>query len=375
LKKCILLLFCCLLIPWSAEAKDQTINLKYIPREKVKVKPRNVSAERIYFEEVDDARSRPQEIGENKENKGKPITILTSQEDGAGQFTLSVLKNEFQEKGFKVESRPGEASKIVSTTLLKFWTLEDSNYNTEIKLRVEVREKKGEPFFKKTYSSAGTNRGRSLSEGNYNECISDALARLTDDLFSDSEFLRVLAERPKPPRVEEKRVEEKRAEEKKLEDLKAEEKRLEELKAEVRRLEEIKAAERRAKEKQDEEKRAEEKRLREIKAEEKRLEERKAEEKRAKEKQDEEKRLEEIRMEVQRLEEKKAEEKRAEEKRAEELKAEEKRLEEIKAEVKRLEELKALKEGIKAEGKPAKKAPAPAPAKPKPVVEPVFGPK
>jgi hypothetical protein len=226
LKKCILLLFCCLLIPWSVEAKDLTINLKFTPREKVKVKPRNVSAERIYFEEVDDNRSRPDEIGENKENKGKPIKILTSREDGAGQFTLSVIKNEFQEKGFKVESRPGEASKIVSATLLKFWTLEESTYNTEIQLRVEVKEKRGEPFFKKTYSSTGTNRGRSLSEGNYNECISDALARLTDDLFSDSEFLRVLAERPKPPR-EDKRVEERRAEEKKLEDLKAEEKRLE----------------------------------------------------------------------------------------------------------------------------------------------------
>ncbi len=375
MKKYILLLFCCLLIPWSAEAKDQTINLKYTPREKVKVKPKNVSAERIYFEEVDDTRSRPQEIGENTENKGKPIKILTSNEDGAGQFTLSVLKNEFQEKGFKVESRPGEASKIVSTTLLKFWTLEESNYNTEIQLRVEVKEKRGEYYFKKTYSSKGTNRGRSLSEVNYNECISDALARLTDDLFSDSEFLRVLAERPRPPRVEEKRVDERKVEEKKLEDLKSEEKRLEELKTEVKRLEEIKAAERRAKEKQDEEKRAEERRLREIKAEEKRLEERKAEEKRVKEKQDEEKRLEEIKMEVKRLEEKKAEEKLAEEKRAEELKAEEKRLQEIKAEVKRLEDLKAVKEGIKAEGKPAKKAPAPAPAKPKTVVEPVFGPK
>jgi hypothetical protein len=360
----LLLWLLCLLTPWSLEAKDKVINLQYIPREKVKIQPKNVSAEKIYFREIEDVRSRPREIGENKEDKKKPITIMTSDDNGAGQWLLSVLKKEFQEKGFKVENRPSEASKIISLTLLKFWTLEESTYNTEIELKVELKDNIGEPFFKKTYSATGTNRGRSLSDGNYNECISDALARLADDLFSDSGFLRVLAEKPKPPRVEEKRVEEKKAEDKKLE----------ELKAEVRRLEEIKAGERRTKEKQDEEKKAEEKRLREIKAEEKRLEERKAEEKRVKEKQDEEKRLEEIRMEVKRLEEKKAEEKLAEEKRAEEFKAEEKRLEEIKAEVKRLEDLKAVKEGIKAEGKTVKQK-TPVPAKPKPVVEPVFGPK
>jgi hypothetical protein len=359
LKKYIILLICCLLIPWSAEAKDQTINLKFIPREKVKVKPKNVSPERIYFEDVDDTRSRPKEIGENKEDKGKPIKILTSRDDGVGQFTLSVLKTEFQEKGFKVESSPNEASKIVSTALLKFWTLEESNYNTEIQLRVEVREKKGDPFFKKTYSSKGTNRGRSLSEGNYNECISDALARLTDDLFSDLELLRVLAERPKPPKVEAKPIETKPIETKS-----AEEKRLEEIKAEIRRLEELKAEEKRAREKQEAERRAEEKRL---------------EEKRAKEMQEADRRAEE-----KRLEEKRVREKQEEEKRAEERRAEEKRLEELKAEVKKLEELKAVKEQILAEEKKAEdkrrederraKERRPAPVKAKPV-EPVFGPK
>lgn len=364
MKKYIILLICCLLIPWSAEAKDQTINLKYTPREKVKVKPRNVAAEKIFFEEVDDARSRPKEIGENKEDKSKPIKILTSKDDGAGQFTLSVLKTEFQEKGFKLENSPNEASKIVYTTLLKFWTVEDSNYNTEIQLRVEVKEKRGEVFFKKTYSSTGTNKGRSLSEGNYNECISDALARLTDGLFSDLELLRVLAEKPMPPKVEVKPSEGRRIETKS-----PEEKRLEEIKAEIKRLEELKAEEKRARDKQEAEKRAEEKRL---------------EEKRAREMQEAERRAEE-----KRLEEKRAREKREEERRAEERQAEEKRIEDLKAEVKKLEELKAVKEQILAEEKKAEdkraedkkreeerraKEKRSVPAKAKPA-DPVFGPK
>ncbi|MBI4763628.1 MAG: hypothetical protein HY787_03360 [Deltaproteobacteria bacterium] len=384
MKRYIILLICCLLIPWSAEAKDQTINLKFTPREKVKVKPKNVAAERIYFEEVDDTRSRPKEIGENKEDKGKPIKILTSKEDGAGQFTLSVLKNEFQEKGFKVESSPNEASKIVSTTLLKFWTLEVSTYNTEIQLRVEVREKKGEPFFQKTYAATGTNRGRSLSEVNYNECISDALARITDAIFSDLEFLRVLAEKPKPPKVEAKPIEPKPVEPKKIgakpiEPKSPEEKRLEEIKAEIKRLEELKAEEQRARDKQEADRRAEEKRLEEKLARDKQEADRRAEEKR----------LEEIKEEVKKLEKLKVDEKRALEKQEEEKRAEEKRLEELKAEVQKLEELKALKEEILVEEKRAEEKRAEekrleaerrakerrtAPVRAKPA-DPVFGPK
>jgi hypothetical protein len=387
LKKYILLLLCCLLIPCSAEAKDLTINLKYTPREKVKVNPKNIPAERIYFEEVDDTRSRPTEIGENREDKGKPVKILSSKEDGVAEFTLSILKKEFRDKGFKVEDKAGDASKILSISLLKFWTLEESNYNTEIQLRVEVKEKRGEYYFKKTYSSKGTNRGRSLSEVNYNECISDALARLTDDLFSDSEFLRGLAEKPRPSRAEEKRSEALKAEEKRLETIRAEEKRLEELKAETRRLEDKKAEE-----KKSESLKSEEKRLEELRAETKRLEEKRAEEKKLEEKRLEElkaeaKRLEDLKEEVKRLEEVKAEEKRTKEKQEEERK-----IEELKAEVKKLEELKAVKEEILAEEKLAEekraeekkreeekrakeKRATPAKTKPAAPTAPVFGPK
>lgn len=328
LKKIIMTLLCCLLIPWSLEAKDKEINLQYIPKDKVKVSPKILPIEKIYFEEVKDTRSSSREIGENKEDKRKTIKILASQEDGAGQLLLIVLKKEFQEKGFKIETNPLGASKIISTTLLKFWTLEESRYNTEIQLKIEVRDKMGESFFSKTYSSTGTNSGRSLSDVNYNECISEALVRMTENLFSDLEFLRGLAEKPKPPRIDE---------------IKAEEKRLQEIRAEIKRLEDLKSEEKRTKEKQEAERLAEEKRL----------EERKIKEKQEAERRAEEKRLEEIKEEVRRLEKLKTDEKLAKEKQEEERRAEEKRLEELKAEVKKLEEIKALKEEILAEEKKA----------------------
>jgi uncharacterized lipoprotein YajG len=352
LKKYILILFlCCLLLPWAAQAKDQTINLKFMPREKVKIIPKNISIEKIYFQEIKDNRSRPQAIGENTEDKKKPVTILTSKADDTGQFVLSVLKKEFQTKGFKVENNLEAATKIITVTLVKFWTQETNRYNTEIQLQVEVQDKKNLPFFKKTYSSTGTNSGRSLSETNYNESFSDALSRMTDNLFSDLAFLQGLAEKPKPSIQDERRVEEKR---------------LEDLKAQIKKLEELRAEEIRAKEKQEADRLSEERRL-----EEKRLKEKLDAERRA-----EEKRMGEIKAEIQRLEKLKADEKRALE---EDKKVEEKRLEDLKAEVKRLEELKALKEEILAEEKrkeEERKAKEKKPASPKPKpAEPVFGPK
>jgi hypothetical protein len=361
-KKIIFVLICCLLIPWSVEGKDKDllINLEYKPNEKVKVIPRNVPEVKIYFGEINDTRPQRSKVGENQESKNERIPILTKEEDSASLFVLSILKKEFQEKKFKVEANFDQAQKIISTTLMKFWAIETDLYNSEIILRIDITDQNGEIYFKKIYSGLGIAKGRSLKERNYNETFSNAIARMVDKVFSDSEFIRILNEKPKPPRVEKKQVEEKSADEKRLEEIRLELKRLEEKKTEE---------EKRAEEKRLEEKRAEEKRLEEKRAEEKRLEEKRAEEKRLEKIKAEENRLEQIRTEIEKLEELKAEEKLAEEKRAEEKKieeekqaeeqrAKEKKLEDIKAELKRLEDKRA---------KEKKSAPA--------KTEPAFGPK
>jgi uncharacterized lipoprotein YajG len=382
LKKIALVLLCCLLIPWSVEAEEKVIDLQYKPKEKVKVHLKNAPTVKIFFEEVKDTRSQPREIGENQEDKENKIKIVTPKDDGARHFVLLVLKKEFRNKGFKVENKPDKAQKIIIATLLKFWTVEESRYNSETLLEVELRDKIGEGSFKKTYSGTGTNFGRSLSEENYNESFSDAIARIVETVFSDSEFLKVLSEKPKPPRVE-KKVDEKNAEEKRLEEKRDREKRLDEIRLELKRLEETRLEEKKAKEIRVKEKRIKEirlelKRLKEIRLEEKRAKEKKRveERKRIEEKRAKDKRLKETRLEEKIAEEiKKAEEKkREEEKRAEEIKkAEEIKAEEIKKaeEKKREEEKRAKKRRIKE--KRAKEKQEPTPAKPN-LEDPVFGP-
>jgi hypothetical protein len=206
LKKFTLAVFFCLLIPFSLEAKEKVIQLQYKPNEKVKVQPRNVPSVKIYIEEVRDARPHPREIGENQEEKDQKVLIATSDGGGARQFVRSALNKEFRDKGFSVEDGSGQAQKIIGGTLMKFWTIETNRYNSQAQLRIEVKDKTGAVYFNKTYSGTGKNFGRSLNEQNYYESSSDALANIVDGLFSDSEFLKALAEKPRTGRVEEKAI-------------------------------------------------------------------------------------------------------------------------------------------------------------------------
>lgn len=184
--------------------KEKTIALHFRPKEKVKETPKDIPEAKIFFEELRDERPRPKEIGENLENKDKRILITTSDENGAAKFVHTVLKNAFRDKGFSLEESAGAAQKIIKGTLVKFWTVEEKRYRSEIQLKIEVRDRSNHLYYQRTYVGEGSNFGRSLSEFNYQEAISESLARMLDSIFSDDSLLKALAERPKPTRTEEK---------------------------------------------------------------------------------------------------------------------------------------------------------------------------
>lgn len=196
LKKLALLWCVFLLIPGGVTAKEKVINLKYTPREKVKVKPKKVPAVKIYIAELGDVRSKPKVVGENLEEKDKKIDILVPESGEPRQFLRGVLKKEFQEKGFTLTEGAGNAQAVLAGTIVKFWTVEKSRYKSEIHLKVTVKNKEGAALFSRTYVGNGENFGRSLSEENYQESFSNAAARLVDKLFSDAAFLKALADAP-----------------------------------------------------------------------------------------------------------------------------------------------------------------------------------
>jgi uncharacterized lipoprotein YajG len=199
LKNSFFVFFCFLLIPFTLNAKSDslTFDLEFKPRESVKVHPKNVPASRIFFESIQEARSNPRTIGENLEDKDQKVTIRSSNEPAS--FVRSVLNREFRSKKFSVEDNAGSAAKIITGTLIKFWTVETSNYDSQTHLKIEVKDRTGRVHYSHTYAGVGKNRGRSLSDTNYNECISNSMTSLIDKLFSDQEFLNALTEKSPPP--------------------------------------------------------------------------------------------------------------------------------------------------------------------------------
>jgi hypothetical protein len=199
LKKTLFVFLVWMLIPFNIYAKSESlkVDLEFKARESVKVNPKNVPAGKIYFEPIQDARSNPRAIGENLEDKDQKVSILASNEPGS--FVRSILIREFRNKKFSVEDNAGAASKIIAGTLIKFWTVETSNYDSQTQIKIEVKDRNGRVQFSRTYPGVGKNRGRSLSAINYNESISNSMTSLIDKILSDQEFLNSLAETSAPP--------------------------------------------------------------------------------------------------------------------------------------------------------------------------------
>ena len=188
----------------EARGSEQTIQVEYKPNAKVKKSPPAVPSQKIFFDEFHDQRSQPRLLGENLEDKGNRVVVVSSDPQAAANLVKSALNKEFRNKGFSVVGSPGQAEKIIGGSLVKFWTVETNRYNTETLLKLEVRDKNGRVLFQKNYSGVGKNFGRSLSETNYNESFSDSLVMIVEALFSDHELLRALAEKPAVLRAEEK---------------------------------------------------------------------------------------------------------------------------------------------------------------------------
>lgn len=188
----------------EARVSEQTIQVEYKPNAKIKMSPSAVPSQKIFFDDFRDQRPQPRLLGENLEDRGNRVVVVSSDPQAAGNLVKSALNKEFRSKGFSVVGSPGQAEKIIGGSLVKFWTVETNRYNTETLLKLEVRDKNGRVLFQKNYSGAGKNFGRSLSETNYNESASDSLVMIVEALFSDHEFLRALAEKPALLRAEEK---------------------------------------------------------------------------------------------------------------------------------------------------------------------------
>jgi hypothetical protein len=184
----------------GAKTAQQTISLEYKPNAKIKASPVSVPPVRIFFGEFKDERPDPRQVGENTEDKAKRVVIATDDPKASGHLVAAALTNEFRKKGFKLVDQAGQADKIVGGSLIKFWTVETSRYNTETQVKMEVRDPSGRVTFSRLVTGTGKNFGRSLSETNYSESFSDSLVMIIETLFLDQDFIKALGEKPAPAR-------------------------------------------------------------------------------------------------------------------------------------------------------------------------------
>ena len=184
----------------GAKTAQQTISLEYKPNAKIKASPASVPPVRIFFGEFIDERPDPRQVGENTEDKAKRVVIATDDPKASGQLVAAALTNEFRKRGFRLVDQASQADKIVGGSLVKFWTVETSRYNTETQVKMEVRDPSGRVTFSRLVAGTGKNFGRSLSETNYNESFSDSLVMIIETLFLDQDFIKALGEKPAPAR-------------------------------------------------------------------------------------------------------------------------------------------------------------------------------
>ena len=189
----------------GAKTAQQAISLEFKPNAKLKASPASVPTVRIFFGEFKDERADPRQVGENMEDKAKRVVIATEVRRASGHFVRTALTDEFRKKGFRLVDQPGQADKIIAGTVLKFWTVETSRYNTETQVKVEVRDPSGGVTLDRLLTGTGKNLGRSLSETNYNESFSDSLVSIVEALYPGPGFMRPLVKdrlrpgRPHPP--------------------------------------------------------------------------------------------------------------------------------------------------------------------------------
>lgn len=126
-------------------------------------------------------------IGENRE---KSTTIPIHARGGIEPFTKSVIAECLKAWAVPVD----DAAPIVMTVdVVRFFVTETTTYSGEMALRVTFANRDNKVVLQTTVAGEARRFGRSLSQDNYNEVISDALVSAMAALARQGEFWAVVA--------------------------------------------------------------------------------------------------------------------------------------------------------------------------------------
>jgi hypothetical protein len=165
------------------------VPLAYTPehaRDSIKPYPAELPASRIFVGRFEDKREKADAIGVNTEHSN-PVQVVAGTDPA--EFFRQTLIKQLRRAGLNLVEDAGQADRMISGDLTRFWVEESNNYQGEIDATVRVTDKGGMVRWNGAVVGQGQNFGRSLSAENYRETLSDAMVRLTyESLLVNPEF-------------------------------------------------------------------------------------------------------------------------------------------------------------------------------------------
>ncbi len=168
-------------------AKEKRLTLRFTPKENVTANVPTIDSAKptrsIEVLPLTDARNLPDLslVGENRERKAaKPVRATSS----VAAFSTDVLKKCLADWGVRISSGP----LVLKGEITNLWVAEENTYSTQVNVRFRLEETGGDLLWEGIAAGDAHQWGRSFSDENYNEQISDALKKTFANLVSNSGF-------------------------------------------------------------------------------------------------------------------------------------------------------------------------------------------
>ena len=133
-------------------------------------------------------------IGENQENKNSIVPIYAK---GPVSIHTSIAVRSLLE-GWGARVDPGARLQL-EAEIIHFYVVETHRYHGDVKIHFALKTSAGDALWEGLKVGATARFGRSLSQGNYNETLSDSLATCVVALVSDADFRAAWSGKPRAP--------------------------------------------------------------------------------------------------------------------------------------------------------------------------------
>jgi hypothetical protein len=162
----------------TSEAKLGAINLTEIGHTKIRL------------DSFRDVRQHPELIAENREDPvPKPVTTR----DNVGEFVSTHMRDVLGSAGLDVVD--DNADVVISGEVRQFFVEETSTYNGSVAVRLTARNRARAVLWSGSAVGSAKRFGRSYSQENYYEVLSDSIIDATATLMRDPDFRRALTHR------------------------------------------------------------------------------------------------------------------------------------------------------------------------------------